>query len=309
MSRRDFLRLSSLGLGGLFIGGNTLLGKYVSELDPDIPTVDDALSEYKIGWQARPWVWVNLAIASKYLNGFVIHPGEEVSLLKLLRFDQMSNVPHDNTDPSRGYIAAQMSNPFELSGWGYGLCLASTAIFRACLDAPIRITERNTHYDIYKEYFQDLPIGTDAAIYYPEPNDSLPKTDLKLINPTTNDLAIHFKLYDAFGGALPVPPHEVSELWYKATYLDQLVRILRKKVNEVSGLDLPSQFLPEQTFGNQKIVVQATISGKKPEYDVFLGPVRHGDSTIVDGVEQYSFKRELRIGEKLYQESFISQYK
>jgi len=312
LDRRGFLKLASVGTGS-FLVGNSLLGEWIENLNPDIPMLVDAISDYEIAWQARPWVWVNLAIASKFIDNTVIHPKEEVSLIKLLQFDNMANVPRINMDPRLGYVAAQMSNPLKLDGWGYGLCLASTAIFRACLESPIHITESGTHYDVYPDYFKDLPTGTDAAIFYPEPGDTIPQTDLKLLNPTDRDLKLRFQLFDAGGNELLIPDSSLSEVWYKATYLDQLVRILRSNIKESTNCELPRQFLPEEAFGNKKIIVRAGVVGAKPEYNVSLGPVKHGDSTIVDGVMQYAFNRSLTIKdvsgeERVFYENFVSQY-
>lgn len=312
VTRRDFLRLSGLGTGA-FLLSNTLIGSYLSNLKPDIPKFNDSLSEYKIPWQARPWVWINLAIASQRIDGTLIQPGKEISINDLLGFEEMKNVSRENTDPRKGYVAAQMSDIYKLDGWGYGLCLGSTALFRAALYSPLLIPERGTHYEMYPDYFEDMAIGTDAAVFFPDLNDTIPETDLRFKNPTNSPLTLNFRIYDEFGRRLEVPAHELSQIWYKASYIDQIVRILRRKVKEQTSIALPKQFLPEYVFGNSKIIVQAAVAGKDVNYKVNVSPVKHGDSTIVGGVKQYTFNRELEItqaGEnKKYSENFISQYK
>lgn len=313
LSRREFLKLAGLGTGALFVS-NSLLGEYLGRLDPELEKIEGALSEYKISWQARPWVWINLAIASKRIDGTIIRPGEEVSLINLLGFDGMSGVSRENTDPTKGYVAAQMSDPAKLDGWGYGLCLGSTTIFRACLNSPLQITDRGTHYDVYPDYFKDMPIGTDAAIFKPDPGDLLPEVDLKLKNPTDRPLALNFRVYDSFGDRLDPPSEEISQLWYKSTYLDQLVRVIRRELDKTTGIDLPRQFLPENTFGNKRIVVRSAIVGDYTDYRVDLSPVRHGDSTYnpVSGTQDYLFTRLLILGhgdnQKVIEEKFVSNY-
>jgi len=313
LTRRDFLKIFGLGTGAVIIG-NTWLGEYMDGLEPKLEKIEDSLSEYKITWQARPWVWINLAIASKRIDGVEISPGQEVSLNNLLGFDEMRSVSRENTNPEKGYVAAQMSNPSQLDGWGYGLCLGSTAIFRACLYSPLQIIERGTHYDIYKDYFKDMPIGTDASIFKPDPGDLLPETDLKLKNPTNRPLSLHFRIYDAFGNKLEPPDGEISEVWYKATYLDQIVRILRKKLDATTGLDLPRQFVPESVFGNQRIVVRSAVCGSGINYKVSLGPVKCGDSTYDPeyGTYDYIFTRSLTLDEgekkRVIVETFRSNY-
>ncbi len=312
LSRRDFLKFATAGTGA-FLVSNSLLGEYIYNLEPNIGQVKDKLSDYKIAWQARPWVWTNLAIASDKIDGTRINPGEEMSLIKLLGFDAMKNVSRENTDPRSGYVAAQMSDPSKLDGWGYGLCLASTSIFRAALDSPLLIPKRGTHYDIYPDYFKDMPIGTDAAVYQPDPGDSLPETDLLLTNPTNEPLTLFFRIYNEFGERLTPPESEISLGIYKATYLEHLVRVLRQKLNSETGIELPKQYIPEYVFGNKKIIVQAAISGENINYSTRLSPVKHGDSTVMKGVTQYVFDRYLAINigesnEKKYTETFVSQY-
>jgi hypothetical protein len=126
ISRKEFLKISGIGTGAFLIS-NSLIGEYLSKLEPEIEEVKDSLSDYKIAWQARPWVWINLAIASEKLDGTVIMPGEEISINKLLGFEDMQNIPRDNTDPQKGYIAAQMSDPTKLE-LGIWLCLGSTIL-------------------------------------------------------------------------------------------------------------------------------------------------------------------------------------
>lgn len=313
LTRREFLKIVGLGTGA-FAVSNSWLGEYLGGFNPEFNKIEGTLSEYKIGWQAKPWVWTNLTIASKRIDGMKIMPGEQISLNSLLGFDEMRSVSRENTDPRKGYVTAQMSNPAELDGWGYGLCLGSTAIFRACLNSPLQITERGTHYDIYSDYFKDMAIGTDAAVFKPDLGDILPETDLKLRNPTDKPLSLHFGIYDSFGNRLDPPDGEVSLLWYKATYLDQLVRVIRRKLNTTAGVELPRQYMPENTFGNQKILVRSAVSGDGIDYKVDLSPVKHGDSTFnpTYGTQDYVFSRTLTLGGRenpqVITEKFVSNY-
>jgi len=312
LSRRDFLKVAGVGTGA-FIISNSLIGEYLSKLDPQIEKLENSLSEYKIAWKARPWVWINLAIASEKTDGIPILPGQEISINKLFGFDEMDEVSRQNTDPSKGFIAAQLSDPSKLDGWGYGLCLGSTAIFRASLRSPLLITERGTHYDIYNNYFKDMPIGTDAAVFKPDPGDTLPETDLKLKNPTNTELILHFRIYDEFGKKLEPPKDNVSQMWYKASYLDQVIKVLRNKIESTANISLPDQYIPEYSFGNKKIIVQNGISGKNIPYSAKFSTVKHDDSTIVNGISQYAFTRDLTIYDNQnisnFNEKYISQYK
>lgn len=303
LSRRDALAVMFTGGLGL-IAANSWLGRRISELDPYIPRVDNSLSEYSIAWDAKPWVWANLSIASELLNGQIIEPGQEMSVISALKLDQMEEVSRANTDPSDGYVAAQMSQGID--GWGYGLCLASTSLFRAALDSPLLVTERATHFDIYPDYFSDLPIGTDAAIYEPDPGDNLPKTDLKFLNPTMEPVSLRFEVFDESGEKIKVPEEALPGFYYKGAYLDWGVNVARRELSERSGFELPPQFLPEYSFGNKRIVVQAAVVGTQTDYDV------HTSSVEQTNTGEYYFTRTLELGRQasggVYKESFISQY-
>jgi len=260
LSRRDFLRLGGGSLAGAAFF-NTAIGESIAHRQPELPKIEGALSQYQVGWDARPWVWVNLSVASKHLNNQVILPGEEVSIIDLLKIKEMDGVSRQNRDPRKGYIAAQMSDPKQLDGWGYGLCLSSTALYRATLDSPLLVTERGSHYDAYPTYFADpkFPIGTDAAVFEPDPGDDLPETDLKLKNPTQSPIHLKFEIFDTEGNLITPPDNELSQIQYKATYLDHATRVLRDRLAKKGGFELPKQALPEYTFGNRRIFVRASI--------------------------------------------------
>ncbi len=310
LTRRDFLKLSTAAIGGLVF--NSVLGEWWSERKPDLEKFDNVVAEYKLGWMARPWVWVNLAIASQRLDGLTIKPGEELSIVKAMGLDKTENLSDQNTDPRKGYIAAQMSDFKELSGLGYGLCLASTTIFRSALYSPLRITDRGTHYDRYEDYFRDFPPGTDAAVFYPGSNDKLPETDLRLMNPTDKVMTLRYRVYNADGTILRPPQQEIPITEYKASYLDQLVRILQKKYKSLTGMDMPEQYFPQLIFGNRKIISRAVITtNEKVNYRVTMSGVSMLPGS--DGPNaNYQFSRQLDIikgiADTKYKEDFISQY-
>lgn len=304
LSRRDFLKLFGVVIATEAF--NSMLGQQWDSMVPTIEKPNHCLSQYDLAWQAKPWVWINLAIASERINNTIIKPGTTISLNDLLGFKEMQNVSRQNTDPAIGYIAAQMSNPLELSGWGYGLCLASTTIFRAALQSPLSILQRRTHYDIYSDYFsRDFPVGTDAAVYYPDTIDGIPEADLILRNNTDNPINMVYKVVDSSGKILKPPDAEVSDATYKASYLYHLIQILRKKIPK-----LPKQYVPEFTFENQKIVSSCAFVGPDIPYTVSISPVKKHDS----GSPYYFFNRKVTIkntdGTKSeYREDHVSNYK
>lgn len=308
VSRRDVLKMMVGGTAGLLL--NSAVGEWLERASPEIERPDNALSTYEIGWQARPWVWVNLAIAARHLDGLKIGPGEEVSLIKAIQLDKVGGLNPDNNDPREGYVAAQMSKVNELSGIGYGLCLGSTSLFRAALQSPLRITEQGSHNIRYDDYFNDMPVGTDAAVFFPTEGDTTPRTDLKIFNPTDKQMELRFGVYDEAGKKLDVPNREVPIAEYKASYLDMVVRLLQKKLNKQFGMNVPDQYFPQYMFGNKKITVAAAVVGERVDWNVNMSePTRVAD---INGEPNYELRRKLQIGKgnetKTYEEVFRTQY-
>ncbi len=107
----------------------------------------------------------NIAVGARTLNGILIEPGEEFSLLKAL-----------------GEINAEVGYKPELvikgdrtiPEYGGGLCQIGTTTFRAALYSGLPITQRRSHS--YRVVYYE-PAGMDATIYNPSP-------DMKFINDT-----------------------------------------------------------------------------------------------------------------------------
>lgn len=117
----------------------------------------------------------NITTGAKALNGLLIKPGEEFSLVEAL-----------------GIIGAQSGYVPELvlkgnkiiPEYGGGLCQIGTTIFRAALASGLPITERQAH-SLRLSYYE--PAGFDAAIYGPHP-------DVRFINDTGNNILIQSKI-------------------------------------------------------------------------------------------------------------------
>lgn len=128
----------------------------------------------------------NIAVGALALNGLLIKPEEELSLLQAL-----------------GEINAESGYKTELviregktvPEYGGGLCQIGTTMFRLAINTGLPIIERRNHS--YRVVYYE-PAGTDATIYDPWP-------DLKFKNDTSNYLLLQTKIdgdiatFDFFG--------------------------------------------------------------------------------------------------------------
>ncbi len=114
----------------------------------------------------------NIANGVSKVNGTIIAPGEEFSLLKTL-----GSITADQGWYPELVIKGNETTP-ELGG---GLCQIGTTAFRAALNSGMKITERRNHS--YRVRYYE-PAGTDATIYDPSP-------DFKFVNDTKTSILIN----------------------------------------------------------------------------------------------------------------------
>lgn len=117
----------------------------------------------------------NIAVGAKALNGLLIKPGEEFSLVKAL----------GEIDAKSGYLQELVIKQNKtIPEYGGGLCQIGTTLFRTVLNAGLPVTERRNHsYRV--QYYE--PAGTDATIYDPWP-------DFKFINDSGNYILIQTRI-------------------------------------------------------------------------------------------------------------------
>jgi len=113
----------------------------------------------------------NIQIGMSHIDSIILHAGEEFSTLKTI----------GSVTSAKGYeLAENIRSGKTVMALGGGLCQVSTALFRAALNAGLKITQRRNHaYAI--EYYP--PNGTDAAI-------ANPSLDFKFINTTNHSILI-----------------------------------------------------------------------------------------------------------------------
>jgi len=117
----------------------------------------------------------NIQVGADAINGILIAPGEEFSLVKAL----------GEIDASSGYLPELViKNNKTIPEYGGGLCQVGTTIFRTALGSGLPITARQNHS--YRVAYYE-PAGTDAAIYDPWP-------DVRFINDSGNYILIQSRI-------------------------------------------------------------------------------------------------------------------
>ena len=117
----------------------------------------------------------NIAVGMAAINGLVIKPGEEFSLVKAL----------GAIDAEAGYLPELVIKTNKtVKEYGGGLCQVGTTLFRTALASGLPITARQNHS--YRVSYYE-PAGTDAAVYDPWP-------DVRFVNDTGNSLLIQTRM-------------------------------------------------------------------------------------------------------------------
>lgn len=112
----------------------------------------------------------NITIGASKVNGRVVMPGEEFSLVEAIGY----------VTKEEGYTEEfVIKDGQSVKEFGGGLCQIATTLFRATLDAGLPITERKNHSYVVGYYGP----GLDATIYGPHP-------DLKFVNDTGKPLVL-----------------------------------------------------------------------------------------------------------------------
>ncbi len=114
----------------------------------------------------------NLQLAIARLDGLVLHPGETMSVWRLV----------GRPSKRRGFLPGMVLINGEIrSGYGGGLCQLSNLIYWMTLHTGLTITERFRHqYDVFPDSNRTLPFGSGATIAYNY-------VDLQIRNDTTRD--------------------------------------------------------------------------------------------------------------------------
>lgn len=126
-----------------------IIKSHTSILLRKLEGVDMKLQENKI---------TNLTLASKKINGIVIHPGEVFSFWKTV----------GNPTKRKGYKEGLTISSSELkSGIGGGLCQLANMIHYLVLNSPLSVTELHHHSDaLFPDERRRVPFGTGTSVFY-----------------------------------------------------------------------------------------------------------------------------------------------
>jgi len=115
----------------------------------------------------------NIQTGMQYLSGSIVKPNEEFSTIGRL----------GTIDQSSGYLPELVIKENKtVPEFGGGLCQVSTTLFRATMNAGLKITARQNHS--YRVSYYEPPVGMDATIYSPAP-------DFKFVNNTQGSILIY----------------------------------------------------------------------------------------------------------------------
>jgi len=123
----------------------------------------------------------NIRIGSESLNGVIVKPGEELSLLAVL----------GEIDGKSGYLPELVIKDNKtIPEYGGGLCQVGTTLFRAVTESGLPVTMRRNHS--YRVSYYE-PAGTDATIYDPWP-------DFRFVNDMETNILIQARVegYDLY---------------------------------------------------------------------------------------------------------------
>ena len=123
-------------------------------LSDDLATLTQLISTYSTTSTNTANGTANMRRALELVNGTVLQPGEVFSF---------NGIVGDTTAERGFYPAGVIVNGQSTTGYGGGVCQASTTIYGAVLRADLTVVARSPH-SIRSSY---VPIGQDAAIAYP----------------------------------------------------------------------------------------------------------------------------------------------
>jgi len=210
----------------------------------------------------------NIKVGADSVNGTIIPPNEEFSLLKTI----------GKVDASSGYLTELVIKGNKtIPEYGGGLCQIGTTTFRGTLAAGLPVTLRRPHSYTVSYYFdeQGRP-GKDATIYDPWP-------DFRFLNDTPANILIltridgddlFFEYWGTKDGRI-IEESEVS-VWARVAppetkYIETLsLAVGKKKCTETPHAGMKASFDYTVTYPNGEIKKETFFSQYQPWQEVCL---------------------------------------
>lgn len=207
----------------------------------------------------------NIKVGNDTLNGVLIKPAEEFSLIQTL----------GPIEAETGYLPELVIKENKtIPEYGGGLCQIGTTMFRAALNTGLPITERRNHS--YRVFYYE-PAGMDATIYNPKP-------DLRFINDTGHYILLQTKIdgdrlvFEMWGTPdgrkveISSPPRIFNITKPQPTKIIETDELApgEKKCTETSHNGADAEFTRKVTYSDGKVIDEVWSSHYRPWQAVCL---------------------------------------
>jgi vancomycin resistance protein VanW len=170
-----------LRMGSIYFSSKRFVQWYLSGIPYAVSQVGkhDAYQHKVVGHRSQRNKVRNLQLAITRLDGLILHPGETMSVWRLV----------GRPSKRKGYLPGMVLINGEMrAGYGGGLCQLSNLIYWMTLHTSLTVIERFRHqYDVFPDSNRTLPFGSGATIAYNY-------IDLQIRNDTTRNYILRLEL-------------------------------------------------------------------------------------------------------------------
>lgn len=134
--------------------------------------------EIPLSQATTPESAVNACLASWYINGTIVNPGEVFSF----------NQTVGERLPERLFVMAPIASrsKYKVYDYGGGICMTAGILHQAVINSGLQVMERHNHVTAVNY----LPTGQDAAVTWGV-------QDYRFRNTSVNPVRIHVETYDS----------------------------------------------------------------------------------------------------------------
>lgn len=155
--------------------------------------ITELVAQGQTSWRGSPANRIhNLSLGAQNISGTIVQPGQEFSTIQAI----------GPIDGAHGFLQELVikNSTQVVPEFGGGLCQVSTTLFRAVLNAGLKITDRTPHS--FRVSYYEPPVGMDATIYDPAPDFKFintMKTPILIWGIATNN-GLNFQIYGTKDG-------------------------------------------------------------------------------------------------------------